>query len=115
MNASRFDKVGAWAEQSFWFCDSFGIGATDDAERFGDAGSDTFGHIAEQRAAAGKPLQLPNLAKLGLFHAGRDSTGSFAPGADPDIEVIGAYGFAEELSSGQRYAERPLGDRRRAR
>jgi phosphopentomutase len=27
--------------------DSFGIGATEDAERFGDVGSDTMGHIAE--------------------------------------------------------------------
>jgi phosphopentomutase len=27
--------------------DSFGIGAAPDAERFGDAGANTFGHIAE--------------------------------------------------------------------
>ncbi len=26
--------------------DSFGIGAAPDAEKFGDVGSDTFGHIA---------------------------------------------------------------------
>lgn len=82
--------------------DSFGIGATADADRFGDEGADTFGHVAAARAAsADGPLQLPNLAKLGLFHAGRDSTGDFAAGADEDVEVIGAYGFAEELSSGK--------------
>ena len=82
--------------------DSFGIGATADAERFGDQGSDTFGHIAEQRAASDAgAMQLPNLAKLGLYHAGRDSTGSFAAGADENVEIIGAYGFAEELSSGK--------------
>jgi phosphopentomutase len=82
--------------------DSFGIGATADAERFGDAGADTFGHIAERRAeSADGPLRLPNLAKLGLFHAGRDSTGSFAPGADEGIALTGGYGFAEELSSGK--------------
>jgi len=82
--------------------DSFGVGATADAGRFGDEGADTFGHIAEERARsdAGE-LQLPNLAKLGLFHAGRDSTGKFAPGADENVEIIGAYGFAEELSSGK--------------
>jgi phosphopentomutase len=82
--------------------DSFGVGATADAEKFGDVGADTFGHIAAERAAsdAGE-LQLPNLAKLGLFHAGRDSTGSFAAGADENVEVVGAYGFAEELSSGK--------------
>jgi len=81
--------------------DSFGIGATADAERFGDTGSDTFGHIARERATAGAPLVLPNLAKLGLFHASRDSTGEFPAGASTDVEIVGAYGFAEELSSGK--------------
>jgi phosphopentomutase len=82
--------------------DSFGIGATADADRFGDEGADTFGHVAAERAASPDgPLQLPNLAKLGLFHAGRDSTGAFAAGADENVRVIGAYGFAEELSSGK--------------
>ncbi|HNP62864.1 MAG TPA: phosphopentomutase [Woeseiaceae bacterium] len=82
--------------------DSFGIGATDDAGKFGDVGADTFGHIAKARAESSSgPLVLPNLASLGLFHAGKESTGSFAPGHDPDIEVIGAYGHAAELSSGK--------------
>jgi phosphopentomutase len=81
--------------------DSFGIGATADAESFGDAGADTFGHIASLRAANGRPLELPNLAKLGLFHAGKESTGKFAEGADPDVEITGAYGHAAELSSGK--------------
>ncbi|MDH3552924.1 MAG: phosphopentomutase, partial [Gammaproteobacteria bacterium] len=50
--------------------DSFGIGATSDADRFGDEGADTFGHIAKERAASEQgPLRLPNLARLGLFHA----------------------------------------------
>ena len=82
--------------------DSFGVGATADADKFGDVGADTFGHIAAERAAsdAGE-LKLPNLARLGLFHAGRDSTGSFAAGADENVDVVGAYGFAEELSSGK--------------
>ncbi len=81
--------------------DSFGIGATADAESFGDAGSDTFGHIAEARAAAGRPLALPNLAKLGLFHAGAESTGRQAAGAPDSVEIIGAYGHAAEMSSGK--------------
>jgi phosphopentomutase len=81
--------------------DSFGIGATADAEKFGDAGADTFGHIARERAVVGKPLALPNLARLGLYHASRDSTGEFPEGAITDAEIIGAYGFAEELSSGK--------------
>jgi len=81
--------------------DSFGIGATADADRFGDTGADTFGSIARIRAEAGRPLVLPNLARLGLFHAGAESTGHFAPGGDADVEVIGAYGHAAELSSGK--------------
>lgn len=82
--------------------DSFGIGATADADKFGDTGADTFGHIAEARAESDDgPLKLPNLAKLGLFHAGQESTGKFAPGHDPNIEVVGAYGHAAELSSGK--------------
>ena len=82
--------------------DSFGIGATADADSFGDAGSDTLGHIARERSKSPDgPLKLPNLARLGLFHAGRDSTGAFPAGADEDAEIIGAYGFAEELSSGK--------------
>ena len=81
--------------------DSFGIGATADAEAFGDTGSDTLGNIARARAAAGRPLQLPNLAKLGLFHAGQESTGEFAAGVDTNVEITGAYGHAAELSSGK--------------
>ena len=81
--------------------DSFGIGATADAESFGDTGSDTLGNIARARAAAGRPLQLPNLARLGLFHAGQESTGEFAAGVDTNVEIIGAYGHAAELSSGK--------------
>lgn len=50
--------------------DSFGIGATEDAERFGDVGADTLGHIAEACAKGeadnGRkgPLNLPNLTRL---------------------------------------------------
>lgn len=82
--------------------DSFGVGATADADRFGDVGADTFGHIAKVRAASEEgPLHLPNLARLGLFQASRESTGEFPDGAPDNVEIIGAYGFAEELSSGK--------------
>lgn len=81
--------------------DSFGIGATADADRFGDAGSDTLGSIARERAAQGKPLELPNLARLGLFEAAKASTGDYAAGAGPVDRIGGAYGYAEELSSGK--------------
>jgi phosphopentomutase len=52
------------------------------------------------RSAEG-PLQLPNLARLGLYEASRESTGQYPAGAETSVEVIGAYGFAEEMSSGK--------------
>jgi phosphopentomutase len=82
--------------------DSFGIGATADAARFGDDGSDTFGNIARLRAASSAgPLKLPNLARLGLLEASKESTGAYPEGVDNAAGIIGAYGFAEELSSGK--------------
>ncbi|RLM21707.1 phosphopentomutase [Brenneria alni] len=87
--------------------DSFGIGCSADAERFGDAGSDTLGHIA-QACAAGKadqgrkgPLHLPNLNRLGLGKAAEASTGTFPAGLDPQADIIGAYAYASEISSGK--------------
>ena len=82
--------------------DSFGVGATADAEKFGDVGSNTLGSIARIRdASADGPLKLPNLARLGLFEAGRVSAGEYPVGAEKDVEIIGAYGCAAELSSGK--------------
>jgi phosphopentomutase len=81
--------------------DSFGIGATADADKFGDAGANTLGHIAERRARAGQPLAIPNLARLGLLHAARDSCGDFPAGCDPEVAISGAYGYAAELSTGK--------------
>jgi len=82
--------------------DSFGIGATADADQFGDVGANTLGSIAKHRLDnGGKALALPNLARLGLFHAAKESTGSYPAGADTDIEIIGSWGYAAELSSGK--------------
>ncbi|MGC9421749.1 phosphopentomutase [Vibrio sp.] len=88
--------------------DSFGIGAAPDAEKFGDVGADTLGHIAEQcqqgkadNADRQGPLRLPNLSKLGLAMAHKEATGQFAPGLDQRADIIGAYGHAAELSSGK--------------
>ena len=82
--------------------DSFGIGATADADRFGDEGADTLGSIARERAASTDgPLHLPNLASLGLFEASRESTGHYPEGVATGADIVGAYGFAEELSSGK--------------
>ncbi|QHM76788.1 Phosphopentomutase [Mixta theicola] len=87
--------------------DSFGIGASKDADKFGDTGSDTLGHIAQAcfngEADVGRkgPLHLPNLTALGLGKAAEASTGTFPPGLDPNAEIIGAYAYASELSSGK--------------
>ncbi len=82
--------------------DSFGIGATEDAEQFGDVGANTLGHIAEYRAGeAGNPLQIPNLARLGLLHAAKESCGEFPQGCDVEVEIVGGFGHAAELSSGK--------------
>jgi phosphopentomutase len=81
--------------------DSFGIGATDDADRFGDAGANTLGSIASARAAAGKPLNLPNLSSLGLMAAAEESSGERPAGTVEVSEFTGAFGYAAELSSGK--------------
>ena len=81
--------------------DSFGIGSTDDAESFGDAGANTLGAIARQRQSAGHPLHLPNLVDLGLARAAAASAGQPAAGLDVDAPVKGAWGYAAELSSGK--------------
>jgi phosphopentomutase len=51
----------------YWFVlDSLGIGGAPDAEEYGDAGSDTLGHIAEWFVKnEGRSLDLPNLKRLG--------------------------------------------------
>jgi len=81
--------------------DSCGIGATDDSEKFGDSGANTLGSVANYRAGNGRPLQVPNLARLGFLHAAMDSAGSWPASCSTEIDVIGAYGFAAELSSGK--------------
>ncbi|AKS41350.1 phosphopentomutase [Wenzhouxiangella marina] len=84
--------------------DSFGIGAAPDAARFGDAGADTLGHIAAA-CVSGEldrgPLQLPNLARLGLFHAHAEATGQVAAGVELIEQPEGAWAHAAERSTGK--------------
>ncbi|WP_241667477.1 phosphopentomutase [Pseudodesulfovibrio senegalensis] len=88
--------------------DSFGIGAAPDAEKFGDAGADTLGHIA-QECAAGRanedglrngPLSLPFMASLGLGKAAELATGRIPPGLETE-SVRGLYAAAREQSRGK--------------
>src|SRR2546421_8091356 len=55
LNSSFFNRI------TLIVLDGAGIGAMPDAPEWGDAGSDTFGHICESRQ-----LNLPNLRGLGL-------------------------------------------------
>lgn len=79
--------------------DSLGIGSAPDAEQFGDLGSNTFGHIAQFMADKGKPLNLPNLTKLGLVEACEHAS-NLDLGL-PKHQFIGSYGYMQELSSGK--------------
>jgi len=89
--------------------DSFGIGETPDAKKFGDVGGDTFGHIAEwcangnvtsDRPNAG-PLHIPNMAKLGLGKAAELATGRIPAGCETTESITGFYAACEELSFGK--------------
>ena len=65
-------------------CDGLGVGAAPDAEAYGDAGSDTLGHVLDRY-----PTVLPNLESLGLLAVnGRG-------------RKTGARGKAMELSAGK--------------
>ena len=55
--------------------DSFGLGATPDADKYHDVGVNTFGHIADWAAKAGTPMQLPVMEKLGLAAAAHVASG----------------------------------------
>jgi len=89
--------------------DSVGIGGARDAEAFGDAGSNTVGHILE-RANAGQadkdglregPLDLPHLASLGLFHALEAASGHPMAAAMKPAGVTGFWGACDEVSNGK--------------
>lgn len=72
--------------------DSVGIGEAPDAERFGDKGADTLGHIAARMNG----LHLPHLNKLGLGLLRDDIKGV------PRVEPAAAhYGLMQEASNGK--------------
>ena len=76
--------------------DSLGIGGAADAEKYGDTGADTLRSIAASRA-----LEIPNLLRLGLGAAARESAGEALPNLPMDGPISGAYGAAQEQSSGK--------------
>lgn len=89
--------------------DGCGVGAAPDADRFGDVGSDTIGHVAEA-CAAGKgdaeglrsgPLKVPFLTELGLGEVSRLTTGRVPPGLEHSDEIKGIAAACAEQSFGK--------------
>jgi len=68
-------------------CDGLGVGAAPDAADYGDAGTDTLGHVLDRC-----PTPLPNLEGLGLLAL---------PESRHDGRASGARGKAYELSLGK--------------
>jgi phosphopentomutase len=71
--------------------DGVGAGEAPDAEDYGDAGSNTLGHVAAEVGG----LDLPNLIACGL--------GNIAPfeGVDPRHPAMGAWGLMNPASAGK--------------
>jgi phosphopentomutase len=81
--------------------DSFGLGATPDASKYGDQACNTFGHIAKWAANEGKPMSLPTMEGLGLAAAAHTASGEWAAGFAKRDGFTGAYGAAREQSTGK--------------
>lgn len=89
--------------------DSFGIGSSEDAGKYDDAGADTLRHIAEY-CVAGKAdranvrsgsLSIPNLLRFGLNQAAKISRGQLIHGLEEKENIQGAYGCCVEQSLGK--------------
>lgn len=83
------------SKRVFWIVlDSVGCGEAPDAEIFGDVGSDTLGSCARSGL-----LNVPNLAKLGIFNLDGTSFKDDSVVKPEDIE--GCYARAQEQSFGK--------------
>jgi phosphopentomutase len=71
--------------------DSVGIGEAPDAEKFGDKGSHTLGHIGEKMNG----LNMPNMGKLGLSNIEE------IKGIEPAQKPLAFYTKMEEASNGK--------------
>ncbi len=89
--------------------DSLGIGASLDASRYGDEGANTFGHIAlscnehhaDKVGVREGSLNIPNLARLGLYHAALASSGVKVIDLALLEEPQSYFGYAVEQSLGK--------------
>lgn len=70
--------------------DGVGIGEQPDSAEYGDAGSDTLGHVCEHRQ-----LEIPNLSRMGL--------GRIRPldGIEANPEPTASFGKMKEMSAGK--------------
>ncbi len=76
--------------------DSFGIGESPDADKFGDKGANTALHICE----AVKGPKWPNLKKLGLGNCSK-LAGNILPGCEPVEHPLAGFGAMMEKSPGK--------------
>lgn len=85
--------------------DSVGCGGAPDADAFGDAGANTWGHIVQACAEGGAeegrsgPLSVPHLERLGIGAAIRAASEISLPGFR--AEPAGLWGAATEVSQGK--------------
>ncbi|NBB77514.1 MAG: hypothetical protein GVY02_09060 [Bacteroidetes bacterium] len=70
--------------------DGLGVGAQEDASRYGDENADTLGHVSEITG-----VSLPNLQRLGL-----GNIRSF-PSVPPHQKPLAGFGKMRELSAGK--------------
>ncbi len=89
--------------------DGFGIGAAPDADKFGDPGADTLGHIASscsrgQADRAGErsgPLKIPFMESLGLGEAAKLASGRLPEGFKQQASPLARFAACREISHGK--------------
>ncbi|MCE2706531.1 MAG: phosphopentomutase [Proteobacteria bacterium] len=81
--------------------DSFGIGHLPDADKFGDIGSDTLGHIDQYAKDNNLSFNIPNLLKLGLGKAYLKANDKTLFTDKNNYTLNGYHGACSELSSGK--------------
>ncbi len=81
--------------------DSFGIGALSDADKFGDQGSDTLGHIDKYCHDNSLSFNIPHMLNLGLGKAYQTVNGKKLYADNQEYSIIGIHGACKEVSSGK--------------
>ncbi|WP_343192123.1 phosphopentomutase [Buchnera aphidicola] len=88
--------------------DSFGIGYSRDADKYGDSGANTFGHIItsyynnKNITYPLNILKIPNLLSLGLGKLIDSSLEKLLLSYSVNnVNIIGSYAYASEISSGK--------------